>query len=224
MLRDRRAISVLSLLLSFGVQCHFTEPVSAAGIYFILAAHEAGHLVACRVFNVPALWPFFIPQLGALIILKEQPKNPYQEAWLGVSGPLAGLLATGAVHLLAFLTNSPALEFCAAAGYALHVFNLIPLGDLDGGHIAPLFGRWLWFLGGALQLALLVFYTELPWLALGFILFSLWNGCCRIWDWLTAEKGLPQQPCGCSWKAKVGMAALYGLAAFASILGLLSSL
>ena len=58
---------------------------------------------------MPALWPLFIPQLGAIIILKEEPKNPYQEAWLGVSGPLAGLLATGLIHLLAFLTGSPEL-------------------------------------------------------------------------------------------------------------------
>jgi hypothetical protein len=222
--RDTRWISLASLLVSFAVQCWLVGPVSAAAFCFILASHEAGHLLASRIFNIRVLWPVFIPKIGALIVLKDEVKNPYQEAWLGISGPVVGLTATGMIHLAAITTGSQELLRCATAGYVIHAFNLIPLGDLDGGHIAPLVGRWLWIPGALMLLSLLVFFTELPWQVSVLSLFFLWNGCSKIWDWLTSGPTLRNMPSECSLKTRIGMAALYGAAVFLSVLGFLETI
>jgi Zn-dependent protease len=221
---DSKWISAASLLISFAIQWSHVGPLSAAAFYFILASHEAGHLMASWAFNIPVLWPVFIPKIGAIIVLKEEVKHPYQEAWLGISGPITGLTATGIIHLLAIVTRSQELAHCAAAGYAIHVFNLIPLGDLDGGHIAPLVGRWLWIPGALMLLSLLVFFTELPWHVTVIALFILWNGCSKIWKWLQPNSIVRNMPWECTPKTRVGMALLYGVAVALSVLGLLASI
>jgi Zn-dependent protease len=222
--QDTRGLSLVSLLVSFAVQWWLVGPVWATAFCFILASHEAGHLLASRIFHIPVLWPVFIPKIGALILLKDEVKNPYHEAWLGISGPIAGLTATGVIHLLAIKTGSRELAHCSAAGYVIHAFNLIPLGDLDGGHIAPMVGRWLWIPGALTMFGLLVFFTELPWQVSLLALFFLWNGCCKIWDWLSAGPASRCMPSDCTPKRRLGMAALYGAAVVLSVLGLLGSL
>jgi membrane-associated protease RseP (regulator of RpoE activity) len=71
----------------------------------ILLAHEMGHYVAARLHRVDATLPFFLPlpvlspigTLGALILIRD--RFPSRKALfdIGIAGPLAGLLATGAV-------------------------------------------------------------------------------------------------------------------------------
>lgn len=221
---DIKWISIASLLISFVIHWSNVGLLSAAGFFFILVSHEAGHLIASWTFNIPVLWPVFIPKIGALIFLKEEVKNSYQEAWLGISGPIAGIIATGVIHLLAIKTESQELVRCAAAGYALHAFNLIPLGDLDGGRIAPLVSRWLWILGVGVELSLLVFFTELPWQVRAIALFFLWNGCSKIWNWMQSGSALEIMPSECTAKMRIGMAALYGASTALSVLGLFFSI
>ena len=79
----------------------------ASGLWFslpilgILAAHEFGHYVYCRIHNVDATLPYFIPALpfvfiagtlGAVIRIKE--KFPSKKALfdIGVAGPIAGFV------------------------------------------------------------------------------------------------------------------------------------
>ncbi|HKJ40261.1 MAG TPA: site-2 protease family protein [Anaerolineales bacterium] len=66
----------------------------------ILFAHEMGHYVACRIYNVPATLPFFLPApfisplgtLGAFIMMRGIPKNKRILFDVGVAGPIAGLV------------------------------------------------------------------------------------------------------------------------------------
>jgi membrane-associated protease RseP (regulator of RpoE activity) len=66
----------------------------------ILFAHEMGHYVACKVYNVPATLPFFLPApfvsplgtLGAFIMMRGIPKNKRILFDVGVAGPIAGLV------------------------------------------------------------------------------------------------------------------------------------
>ncbi len=163
----------------------FTHPVLlaqgaifAAALLAILAAHEAGHYIACRRYGVKATLPFFIPApplfaagtFGAFI--KIQSPIPSRRALfdIGVAGPLAGFIVAVPVALAGILMlrpappvlgdainvnfNDPLLfrivahlfgvqlagtlsnPFYMAAWFGLLVtsLNLMPVGQLDGGH------------------------------------------------------------------------------------------
>jgi Zn-dependent protease len=72
----------------------------------ILGAHEFGHYLMCRHYKVNATLPYFIPfpsllgTMGAVILMKEQPRNRRQLLDIGLAGPLAGIAVTIPVLLL----------------------------------------------------------------------------------------------------------------------------
>ena len=78
----------------------FTGWPFALSMMGILFAHEMGHYVACRYYNVPATLPFFLPApfispvgtLGAFIAMRGVPKNKRILFDVGVAGPIAGLV------------------------------------------------------------------------------------------------------------------------------------
>lgn len=71
----------------------------ALSLMSILLAHEFGHYFASRYHKTAASLPYFIPMplppfgtLGAVIQLKEAPKNKRTLLDIGIAGPLAGLV------------------------------------------------------------------------------------------------------------------------------------
>jgi membrane-associated protease RseP (regulator of RpoE activity) len=255
--RDASSISILFQHILTG----WPFAVSMMGILF---AHEMGHYLMCRYYNVPATLPFFIPApfisplgtLGAFIAMRGIPKNKRVLFDVGVAGPLAGVViaipvlfiglslsqlgpigqaAPGTSGLLEgnsifylfskylvfgkllpepismgglspamywlryFLTAQPIpfngldvqLDPVALAGWAgllVTALNLVPVGTLDGGHVAyGLFGEKarrifpvaigaliaLSFLPSLLTLSLGAF--NFSWLLWVFILFWLGN-------------------------------------------------
>jgi membrane-associated protease RseP (regulator of RpoE activity) len=145
----------------------------------ILGAHEMGHYVACRHYDVDASLPYFIPfpalsgTLGAVIRIREPFVNRTVLFDIGVAGPIAGFVALvpiliwglalsnvvpepkggvgwtfGEPLLFQFATraivgpvsdgqalNAHPLVFAAWLGMFATAFNLLPFGQLDGGHI-----------------------------------------------------------------------------------------
>ncbi len=68
-------------------------------ILLILGAHELGHYLACRYYQVDASLPFFIPMpivltgtLGAFIKIREPIPTKKMLFDIGIAGPLAGFL------------------------------------------------------------------------------------------------------------------------------------
>jgi membrane-associated protease RseP (regulator of RpoE activity) len=242
----------------------FTGWPFALSMMGILFAHEMGHYIACRYYNVPATLPFFIPAplisplgtLGAFIAMRGIPKNKRILFDVGVAGPIAGLVIAIPVLFLGlylsplgpieqlpggssgflegnsifylfakyvvfgkllpepvnfgdlspalywvryFLSGQPIpfngldvqLDSVALAGWAgllVTALNLVPVGTLDGGHVAyGLFGEkarkifpiamgvliGLIFLPGLLTFSFGSF--NFSWLLWAFILFWLGN-------------------------------------------------
>ena len=206
-----------SSVILFLFQYIFTGWPFAVSMMGILFAHEMGHYLMCRYYNVPATLPFFIPAplisplgtLGAFIAMRGIPKNKRILFDVGVAGPLAGVviaipvlfiglslshlgpigntapgtsllegnsifylfskyivfgkllpepvtmggLSPAMYWLRYFFTAQPIpfngldvqLDRVALAGWAgllVTALNLVPVGTLDGGHVAyGLFGE-----------------------------------------------------------------------------------
>jgi membrane-associated protease RseP (regulator of RpoE activity) len=47
------------------------------------------------------------------------------------------------------MTNAPLYLAIAAAGFAVNLLNLLPIGMLDGGRISAAVTKWMWVFGGA---------------------------------------------------------------------------
>ncbi len=117
------------------------------GFVVLLFLHECGHLLVAKHFGLKVSAPMFIPFMGAFIALKEAPRNAWIEASVGIGGPLLGSLAALVCHLLGLTLHAPLFIGLAWTAYFLNLFNLTPLGMLDGGRIATALSPWLWLVG-----------------------------------------------------------------------------
>jgi len=156
----------------------------------ILGAHEMGHYLLCRRYNVDASLPYFIPMppflfltgtLGAVIKIREAFPSRRILFDIGVAGPIAGFVVlvpalfygmslsnvvpaptSGSVLYLGepllfkiatlaiigpvrdgYTVNIHPMVFAAWFGMLATALNLLPFGQLDGGHITyATLGRW----------------------------------------------------------------------------------
>jgi len=129
------------------------------GFVLLLLVHECGHLIVARKFGLKVGAPVFIPFMGAFIALKEAPRNAWMEACVGIGGPMLGSLGALVCHSLGEISGASVFIALAWFGYFLNLFNLTPVGMLDGGRIVTALSRWLWLPGFA---ALLWFGWKFP--------------------------------------------------------------
>jgi Zn-dependent protease len=122
----------------------------ALGFVVLLLVHETGHLLVAKKFGLKVGAPVFIPFMGAFIALKEAPRNAWMEACVGIGGPLLGSLGALICNALGEFYAAPIFIALAWFGYFLNLFNLTPVGMLDGGRIVTAMSRWLWLPGFAL--------------------------------------------------------------------------
>ena len=71
------------------------------------------------------------------------------EACVGIGGPLLGSWGIG-LQRVGRVLHAPIFIALAWFGYFLNLFNLTPVGMLDGGRIVTALSRWLWLPGFAL--------------------------------------------------------------------------
>ena len=121
----------------------------AVGFVLLLLVHECGHLIVAKKFGLKVGAPIFIPFMGAFIALKEAPRNAWMEACVGIGGPMLGSLGALACNSLGEIFDVPVFIALAWFGYFLNLFNLTPVGMLDGGRIVTALSRWLWIPGFA---------------------------------------------------------------------------
>lgn len=118
------------------------------GFVVITLIHEIGHAVAIRAKGLRAGFMVFIPFIGGAVTLRDQPRTVFDDAIIGLAGPIFGTVSS-----LAFLqaykwTADPLYLLIAFLGFALNLFNLLPIGMLDGGRISAAVTKWMWVLGG----------------------------------------------------------------------------
>ncbi|MCK9907185.1 hypothetical protein MXD63_45220, partial [Frankia sp. Cpl3] len=69
----------------------------------------------------------FIPFVGALISMKEQPRDAATEAYLAYGGPLAGLISFLPAIPLYVWTGEPFWAMVVSLGATINLFNLLPV-------------------------------------------------------------------------------------------------
>jgi len=119
----------------------------AVGFVLLIFVHECGHLVVARWFGLKVGAPMFIPMVGALITLKQMPQNAWVEACVGIGGPVAGSLGAAGCLVIFQITGNYFWSDLAYTTFFLNLFNLTPLGFLDGGRIVTALSPWLWIVG-----------------------------------------------------------------------------
>jgi Zn-dependent protease len=75
----------------------------------------------------------FVPGLGAFVRLKQYPASPRADAHVGLAGPIWGLGAALCAKAIAIATGSGVWAAIAEVGALINLFNLLPIGSLDGG-------------------------------------------------------------------------------------------
>lgn len=145
-----------TMILSIGVYAMNWGWWFALGFVLLIFVHECGHLVLAKRFGLKVGAPVFIPFMGAFIALKEAPRNAWIEAWVGIGGPLFGAAGAALCAVGGVAFNEPLLMALAYSGFFLNLFNLMPVGFLDGGRIATAISPWLWVIGLVIATAMAI--------------------------------------------------------------------
>ena len=149
-----------SMLVSVGAYALFWGWKFALGFVLLLLVHELGHVIQLRREGIKASAPMFIPFLGALVAMKELPKDAGAEARVGLAGPVLG--SVGALVPLGLYALSGG-EFWAAlafTGFLLNLFNLLQVLPLDGGRAMAALSPWMWLVGYAMLIAAAIVFPN----------------------------------------------------------------
>lgn len=149
-----------TMILSIGAYAMIWGVWFAVGFVVLIFVHECGHLLAARRCGLKVGAPVFIPFMGAFIALKEAPRNAWIEAQVGIGGPILGAIGAGVCELIFLATGNPMFRGLAYTGFFLNLFNLAPVGFLDGGRIVTALSPWLWLVGFVIMIGLTVLHPN----------------------------------------------------------------
>lgn len=154
----------------------------ALGFLLILVAHEVGHAITIRAKGLRAGFMVFIPFIGGAVTLRRQPRSAFVDAQIGLGGPIAGTLASVVSLAIWHWTSEPLYLALAFGGFLLNLFNLTPVGPLDGGRIAGAITKWMWAAGAVILLVVMLRWRT-P-LLLPILLLGVW----QIWRAIVEER------------------------------------
>ena len=127
--------SLGSMLLTVGAYTAFYGLPYAVGMTSLILIHESGHALTMKKLGIPFSPMVFIPFMGAAVAMRKRPKDAYEEALVAFGGPVLGSVGAlgfaGAAHAM----DSHLMFALADFGFMINLFNLIPLGMMDGGRI-----------------------------------------------------------------------------------------
>jgi Zn-dependent protease len=142
------AVAGASMALSIAAYAIKAPLPLVIGFALVILIHEIGHAVVIRAKGLRTGMMVFIPFIGGAVTLKDQPRSAYDDAQIGLAGPIAGTVASLVVLQIYKWTDAPLYLAIAAAGFAVNLLNLLPIGMLDGGRISAAVTKWMWVFGG----------------------------------------------------------------------------
>lgn len=149
-LKVTKLASLGSMVVSIGAYSMVFGWPYAVGMVGLIFVHECGHAAVMHARGLPFSPMVFIPFMGAVIATKEHPRDAWEDAVIAAGGPIAGSLAAGLVAGAASVTQSPLLFALADFGYMINLFNLLPIGSMDGGRWTGALSKYAGVAGSAL--------------------------------------------------------------------------
>ncbi|MEZ5098710.1 MAG: site-2 protease family protein [Thermoleophilia bacterium] len=149
-----------TMLVSVAAYAYLWSWKFAIGFVLLILVHELGHVIELRRQGVPASAPLFIPFLGAVVGMKEMPKDAWREARVALAGPILGSLAAAGVWIAAAALDSDFLLALAFTGFLINLFNLLPVVPLDGGRAVAALHPTLWAVGLAGLVGLTIWHPN----------------------------------------------------------------
>lgn len=149
--------TLITALISLGAYALFFGPWFGAGLVLMIFVHEMGHVLEIRRQGMKATAPIFIPFVGAAIFQRQLAADALKQAQIAIAGPLAGTVGATAAFVLFAATGWPQWLLFAYLGFFLNLFNMLPLGFLDGGWIMGAVSKWFQVVGAALIAAAVIF-------------------------------------------------------------------
>jgi len=149
-----------TMILSIGAYAMAWGIWFAVGFVLLIFIHELGHLLAAKKCGLKVGAPVFIPFMGAFIALKEAPRDAWIEAQVGIGGPMLGTLGAAVCEMIHLATGNQMFRGLAYTGFFLNLFNLAPVGFLDGGRIVTALSPWLWVVGFVIVLVMTVMHPN----------------------------------------------------------------
>ncbi len=171
------ATAAMSMLVSLVLYAFAFGWKFAVGFILLLFVHELGHFAAAHIVGLRSSPPMFVPFVGAVISLRQAPKNAKMEANIAIGGPATGTLSALVCLVFYLWTDSALMLVLAYTACVLNLFNLIPCAPLDGGKIAAAISPHMWWLGSIAAGALFLYtYNIVILIIFIFSLFRLWQG------------------------------------------------
>jgi Zn-dependent protease len=128
-----KGATLLTMLASIGVYWALWGWPFAVGFVISIYIHEMGHVAALDRVGIKATAPMFVPGFGAFVRLKQYPVSASEDAYVGLAGPVWGTGAALASFIVWYTTGYGLWGALAEWGARINLFNLMPLGTLDGG-------------------------------------------------------------------------------------------
>ncbi|WP_411682058.1 site-2 protease family protein [Clostridium thailandense] len=136
-----------SMLVMIWIYAKLHGWVFGVGFVLLLFMHEMGHYFAAKRVKLPVSTPIFIPFVGALISMKEEPADASIEAFVAIGGPVLGSISALMCLVIYYVTGKSVFIALAYTGFILNLFNLIPVHPLDGGRVVTAISPMLWIIG-----------------------------------------------------------------------------
>ena len=146
-LKLTKAAPLISMVISSAAYSFIFGWPYAIGMVGLIFVHECGHALVMMRYGLPFSPMVFIPFMGAVIAMEKRPKNSYEEAIIAFGGPVLGSAAALTVAAAGAVTGNQMLFALADWGLLINLFNLLPIGSMDGGRICGAISPYIGVVG-----------------------------------------------------------------------------